>query len=174
MLRGCSLESYLDIKNLFSVEIAEPSGVHVWLVLMKAHRALSGRARSSIAETGMCLSDFAILELLLHKGPMPVNALATRTDLTSGSGTTAVDRLEKRLLVERHPHATDRRTRVVHLTSAGRSLIETAFERHARDMESAARSLSGPERAQLLNLLRKLGKGESHNDSDDSKDTHHA
>ncbi len=86
----------------------------------------------------MCFSDFAILEILLHKGPLPVNTLAERIGLTSGSGTTAIDRLEKRSLVERRPHASDRRTRVVHLTAAGRRLIGKAFERHAADMEDAA------------------------------------
>jgi MarR family 2-MHQ and catechol resistance regulon transcriptional repressor len=139
--------------------IEDTSGVHIWLVFMKAHRALALRAERSIEATGICFSDFTILEILLHKGPMPVNALAGRTNLSSGSGTTAVNRLEKRLLVARQPHPSDRRARMVHLTPAGRSLIEAAFERHARDMETAARALSEAERKTLLDLLRKLGKG---------------
>lgn len=136
----------------------DTSGVHLWLVLMKAHRALARAAEKSIADTGLCYSDFIILETLLHKGPMPVNALADRTDLTSGSSSTAIDRLVKLSLVERRAHPTDRRTRVVHLTETGRAVIAAAFERHARDMETAAGSLTRPERAKLLELLRKLGK----------------
>jgi MarR family 2-MHQ and catechol resistance regulon transcriptional repressor len=109
----------------------------------------------------MCFTDFGILEILLHKGPLPVNTLAARIGLTSGSGTTAIDRLEKRGLVERQSVASDRRARVVHLTAAGRRLIRKAFDRHAADMEQAAGQLSQDERIRLAELLRKLGKGET-------------
>jgi MarR family 2-MHQ and catechol resistance regulon transcriptional repressor len=127
---------------------------------MKAYRALAHDAEQSIAGMGMCFTDFAILEILLHKGALPVNTLASRIGLTSGSGTTAVDRLEKRGLVVRRADAGDRRARIVHLTPAGRSLIARAFERHAEDMETIARRLSVEERGDLLDLLKKLGKAE--------------
>jgi MarR family transcriptional regulator, 2-MHQ and catechol-resistance regulon repressor len=140
---------------------APVSGVHLWLLVMKAHRALSERAVGSIAGTGMSLTDFGILEILLHKGPLAVNTLAARIGLTSGSGTTAIDRLEKRGLVERQSVESDRRTRVIHLTAAGRRLIRKAFDRHAADMEEIAGPLSQEERVTLGELLRKLGKGET-------------
>ena len=76
----------------------------------------------SIDALEMCLSDFAILEALLHKGPQSVRELGRRIDLTSGSMTTAIDRLETRRLVTRADHATDRRAWVIHLTPAGRAL----------------------------------------------------
>ena len=71
----------------------------------------------------MCLSDFAILEALLHKGPQSVKELGRRIELTSGSMTTAIDRLEARRLVTRADHATDRRAWVIHLTPEGKTLI---------------------------------------------------
>src|SRR5262245_19872539 len=97
--------------------------IHTWLVLMKAHRTLTRHAQRSIEALDMCLSDFAILEALLHKGPQSVTELRRRIDLTSGSMTTAIDRLEERRLVERADHATDRRAWVIHLTPEGRTLI---------------------------------------------------
>jgi MarR family 2-MHQ and catechol resistance regulon transcriptional repressor len=157
---------YLDVKYLDvlrKTSQASISGVHLWLLLMKAHRALGARAACSIAGTGMCFTDFTILEILLHKGALPVNELASRIGLTSGSGTTAVDRLEKRGLVERRPDASDRRARVVHPTAAGTRLIRRAFARHAADMEQVAGRLSQDERFSLAELLRKLGKGETKN-----------
>lgn len=135
------------------------SGVHLWLVLMKTYRVLLSQAETSIARTGMCFSDFAILEILLHKGPLPVNVLAARIGLTSGSGTTAVDRLQRRGLVARRTDGADRRARVVHLTPEGKTLIEGAFRRHSKAMEESASILSSEERTRLLSLLRKLGKG---------------
>src|SRR5882724_5782011 len=94
----------------------DASAIHTWLVLMKAHRTLERHARRSIEALEMCLSDFAILEALLHKGPQPVNELGRRANLTSGSMTTAIDRLEARGMVTRVDHATDRRAWLIHLT----------------------------------------------------------
>src|SRR6266436_8642441 len=98
---------------------ADVSGTHLWLVLMKAHRALERLATQSIESLEVCLSDFGVMELLLHKGPQPVNEIGRRIALTSGAITTAVDRLESRGLVIREAHPSDRRARMVRLTSAG-------------------------------------------------------
>jgi len=134
------------------------SGVHVFLVLWKAARAVESYAEKSITDLEMCGSDFAVLEALLHKGPLPVNEIGKKILLTSGSITVAVDRLEKRGLVERRAHGTDRRARVVHLTREGKKLITRAYAQHAADLERlASASLATSERATLIRLLKKIG-----------------
>ncbi len=134
------------------------SGIHVFLVLWKAARAVESFAEKSITDLEMCGSDFAVLEALLHKGPLPVNEIGKKILLTSGSITVAVDRLEKRELVERRAHGTDRRARIVHLTKEGRKLITRAYAQHAADMERLAlASLTVTERAALIRLLKKIG-----------------
>src|SRR5437763_8097793 len=89
---------------------ADVSGTYLWLLLMKAHRALERLATHRIVSLDVCLSDFGVMELLLHKGPQPVNEIGRRIALTSGAITTAVDRLESRGLVTREAHESDRRT----------------------------------------------------------------
>src|SRR2546425_6149381 len=98
---------------------ADVSGTHLWLVMMKAHRALERLAMQSIESSEVGLSDFAVMEMLLHKGPQPVNEIGRRVELTSGAITTAVDRLESRDLVTREAHPSDRRARIVRLTARG-------------------------------------------------------
>ena len=120
----------------------DQSAIHTWLVLMKAHRTLTRHATRSIEALDMCLSDFAILEALLHKGPQSVRELGRRIDLTSGSMTAAIDRLETRGLVARADHATDRRAWVIHLTPEGKALITKVFAGHEDAMERAMRGLS--------------------------------
>jgi MarR family 2-MHQ and catechol resistance regulon transcriptional repressor len=106
----------------------------------------------------MCGSDFAVLEALLHKGPLPINEIGKKVLLTSGSITVAVDRLETKGLVERRAHGTDRRARIVHLTKEGRKLITRAYADHAADMERLAlASLTRAERETLIGLLKKIG-----------------
>ena len=137
----------------------DASGVHVWLVLWKAYRAWSALAADSIRQTGLCDSDFRVLEILLHKGPLPVNTIGPIVQLTPGSISVAVDRLVEKALVLRAGDSSDRRVRIVDLTAKGRALISKAFRQHAEAMESAAAVLSEKERATLLRLLKKLGKG---------------
>ena len=134
------------------------SGVHVFLVLWKALRAVQSYAEKSILKLEICGSDFAVLEALLHKGPLPVNEIGRKVLLTSGSITVAVDRLETKRLVERRAHGTDRRARIVHLTKEGRKLITRAYSEHAADMERlASASLTRVERRTLIRLLKKIG-----------------
>jgi len=134
------------------------SGVHVFLVLWKAARAVQAYAEKSVLELEMCGSDFAVLEALLHKGPLPVNEIGKKVLLTSGSITVAVDRLEAKELVERRAHGTDRRARIVHLTKEGRKLITRAYADHADEMERlASASLTRAERNSLIRLLKKIG-----------------
>lgn len=133
------------------------SAPHLWLVLWRASRAIEQNAIQSIANTGLGLSDFAVLEALFHKGAQPVNVIGRKILLTSGSITAAIDRLEARRLVRRTADSADRRSRIVQLTEAGQRLIEAAFERHARDMEETLAVLNSAERRELLRLLRKAG-----------------
>ncbi len=135
----------------------ETSGVHLWLILWKAFDTLQAHAECHIHSLGIGFSDFAVLEALLHKGPMPVNTLGAKVRLTSGSITALVDRLEKKGLVERRAEPADRRTRMVHLTTAGRKMISCAFADHEAAMDRATAGLSPEERTQAAELLKKLG-----------------
>jgi len=136
----------------------DSSGVHVWLVLMKAFQALMPHAAESIGQTGLGDSDFRVLEALLHKGPLPVNTLGPKVWLTPGSISVAVDRLVKKGLVSRKDHPRDRRVRQVELTAKGRTLITRGFAEHAAAMETVVSVLSQNERLILPRLLKKLGK----------------
>ena len=137
---------------------ADTSGVHLWLILWKTCRAMHTQADRSIAGLGLCLSDFGVMEALLHKGPLSVKALGEKVLLASGSMTAAVGRLEKRGWVERGNDPEDRRVRIVRLTAEGRKTIESLFADHERDMERAVEGLTETERSKLADLLRRLGK----------------
>src|SRR5438309_5991201 len=134
------------------------TGVHVWLVLMKAFQALAAHAEGSIKRTELGDSDFRVLEALLHKGALPVNTIGPKVWLTPGSISVAVDRLVKKGLVSRKGHPDDRRVRQVELTAKGRALIARGFQEHSAAMETSVRVLSKNERLTLLRLLNKLGK----------------
>ena len=135
----------------------DTSGVHLWLVLWKAAHSLEAHAHRSIQGFGMGQSDFGVLEALLHRGPLSVKELGAKVLLTSGSMTAAVDRLADRGLVTRRDDPQDRRSRIVHLTEAGRELIERAFAKHRIAMEQAVAGFPVEERSALIRSLRRLG-----------------
>ena len=129
----------------------------LWIVLSRCYRAVSQIAESSIADAGLCLSDFAALEALLHKGPLTITEIQAKVLLASGSMTAAVDRLERKGLVTRRATPSDRRAKVLELTLEGRRVVEAAFERHAAELEAAVAILDSAETRQLHGLLKKLG-----------------
>src|SRR6202163_1664664 len=135
--------------------IQEPE--HVWLVMMKAMRALTRYAAAGIEETGLGLTDFGVLEVLLHKGPLPVNTIGPIVDLTPGSISIAVDRLFAKGLVSRVESGEDRRVRIVALTSRGRDLIAPAFRKHSGQMKRVFSELSPEDLRGLEGMPKKVG-----------------
>jgi len=126
--------------------------------MMKAMRALTRYAAAGIEETGLGLSDFGVLEVLLHQGPLPVNMIGPIVDLTPGSISIAVDRLVAKGLVSRVESAEDRRVRIVALSLRGRALIVPAFRKHAGQMRKVFSELSPEELRGLELALKKVGK----------------
>jgi MarR family transcriptional regulator, 2-MHQ and catechol-resistance regulon repressor len=131
---------------------------HAWLIMMKAMRALTRYAAADIEDTGLGLSDFGVLEALLHKGPLPVNTIGPIVDLTPGSISIAVDRLLAKGLVSRVESAEDRRVRIVTLTPRGKELIASAFRKHSGQMKRVFSELSAEELRCLEVALKKVGK----------------
>jgi len=140
------------------MSVKPPEGVHVWLVLLKASHALRKLAYRNIGECGLSLSDFQVLEVLLHKGALPVNVIGPKVRLTPGSISVAIDRLFERGLVSRIEDTTDRRIRIVDLTPKGRAIIEPVFVKHAELFDMVMSVITDEERTQLESLLKKVGR----------------
>ena len=133
-------------------------GSHLYLILWKAFRAIERFDRSSVEEAGFsCFSDFAVLEILWHKGPQTAGAIAQRILLTSGSVTSAIDRLIRRGWVRRERDASDGRVVHVHLTPDGEAVISASWNRHAENLEALFMILSPDERELFYRLNRKIG-----------------
>jgi len=135
-----------------------PTPVHTWLVMMKAMQAITRYAMADLEESGLGISDFAVLEVLLHKGPLPVNVIGPKVNLTPGSISVAVDRLVARELVSRVECSRDRRVRLVDLTPSGKRVIAPIFRAHAATMERVFAGLSRDELRQLEQQLKRIGR----------------
>jgi MarR family 2-MHQ and catechol resistance regulon transcriptional repressor len=134
------------------------SAPHIRLVLWKAAKAIEKVDRASIVGTGLQLSEFTIMEALLHRGPLPINTIGEKVLLTSGSMTAAINRLEKKGFVRRIQDTSDGRFFHVHLTEIGRMVIIKAYEKHAANLEQVAKGLTEKERREFVRLLKKIGR----------------
>src|SRR5690242_14057488 len=132
--------------------------VHAWLVMMKAMQAISRYALADIEKAGLGDSDFRVLEVLLHKGPLPVNTIGPKVHLTPGSISVAVDRLLAKGLVTRVESADDRRVRIVALTKSGKDLIVPIFRKHSAEIGGVFADANPKELQILEKVLKKAGK----------------
>src|SRR6266850_5811147 len=135
-----------------------PTPVHAWLVMIKAMQAITRYALTGLEKSGLGDSDFRVLEALLHKGPLPVNVIGPKVNLTPGSISVAVDRLVAKDLVSRVESPTDRRIRIVALTPRGKSVIAPIFKEHVATMEKVFAGVSSAELRQLEQRLKQIGR----------------
>src|ERR1700722_12659543 len=135
-----------------------PTPVHAWLVMIKAMQAVARYALAGLEKSGLGDSDFRVLEALLHKGPLPVNVIGPKVNLTPGSISVAVDRLLAKGLVSRAESTQDRRVRIVALTPRGKSIIAPIYRAHVATMEKVFAGLSSEEMRQLEQQLKRIGR----------------
>jgi MarR family transcriptional regulator, 2-MHQ and catechol-resistance regulon repressor len=135
-----------------------PEALHAWLIMLKAWQSMLRYASPTLLQGALGESDFRVLEVLLHKGPMPVNAIGPKVALNPGSVSVAVDRLYKKGFVSRIECNRDRRVRTVSLTEKGRKMFVPLFRRHAVLIKRAFQGVSSEELQQLESILKKIGK----------------
>jgi MarR family 2-MHQ and catechol resistance regulon transcriptional repressor len=135
-----------------------PEALHTWLTMLRAWQSMSRYLLPTFLAEGLGESDFRVLEVLLHKGPMPVNAIGPKVYLNPGSVSVAVDRLYKKGFVSRVECSEDRRVRTVSLTEKGRETFVPLFRRHTALIKRAFQDVSPEELQQLEGVLKNIGK----------------
>lgn len=129
----------------------------LFIVLTRAHRAVTDRVEEDIRRYGLNTTEFAVLELLYHKGVQPIQQIGKKVLLSSGSITYVVDKLENKQLLVRRPCPKDRRVIHAVLTDEGKQLMDKIFPEHEKALHEIFAGLQAEEKALLIDLLKKLG-----------------
>jgi MarR family transcriptional regulator, 2-MHQ and catechol-resistance regulon repressor len=132
-----------------------------YVKLMRAANSARNFAASTLAGTGLTLTQFAVLEALYHLGPMSLSDVAQRVLTTGGNLTMVAGNLEKQGLASRQPSPQDKRLQIMALTPKGKLLIRQIFPRHAAAIVEFLSALSSEEQAKLGDLCRTLGRQET-------------
>jgi MarR family transcriptional regulator, 2-MHQ and catechol-resistance regulon repressor len=131
-----------------------------YINFQRAADSIGGRLKAQIEASELTMGQFAVLEALLHLGPMHQCTLGRKLLRSGGNVTVVIDNLAKRGWVRRERQEEDHRQVVVHLTPRGRRLIEKVFPAHAATIAKEMSALSAEEQETLRVLCRKLGRGE--------------
>lgn len=138
---------------------AEIRALDAYIKLTRAAETVSDRVNSHLTEIDLTISQFGVLEALYHLGPLHQSELAEKILRSTGNITHVIDQLENRGLVERHRSIDDRRYISVHLTDAGREVIECFFPAHVANAVDVFAVLTPEEQQILACLAKKLGLG---------------
>ncbi|WP_027408378.1 MarR family winged helix-turn-helix transcriptional regulator [Anoxybacteroides tepidamans] len=131
----------------------------LFIVLSRAYRAVNDQVNKSIQSFGVNPTEFAVLELLYHKGDQPLQQIGEKILLASGSITYVVDKLEQKGLIVRKACEKDRRVTYASITDKGKTFIEDVFPRHEQTIHETLAGLTAEEKEQAIVLLKKLGYG---------------
>ncbi|QGQ46391.1 MarR family winged helix-turn-helix transcriptional regulator [Metabacillus sediminilitoris] len=128
-----------------------------FIVLSRAHRAFNDAVNKHISTFNLNPTEFAVLELLYHKGDQPLQQIGGKILLASGSITYVVDKLEQKGLLARKACPTDRRVTFAQITENGKKLIEEIFPTHQERINEIVSVLTDEEKNMVTEMLKKVG-----------------
>lgn len=140
-------------------ETDHETALKLFVVLSKAYRSLMDEAMRDMRGYGLSPSEFGILEVLYAKGRTPIQQIAGKILLTSGTMTYNIDKLENKGLLRRVLSREDRRVVFAELTEQGEALFGDIFPKHADKIRAMMGVLSEGEQQEAIGLLKRLGKG---------------
>jgi MarR family transcriptional regulator, 2-MHQ and catechol-resistance regulon repressor len=140
------------------IDSERATALKLFVVLARAAHAVAARAQRDVEGRGLSLTDFAVMEALYHRGPLPLGEIGHRVLRQSGSITYAVDKLEARGWVQRQPSSEDQRVTFASLTCAGRELMDCVFPAHSDAIHEMMGALTPEEQETTITLLKRLGK----------------
>jgi len=136
----------------------EPSlSIHLYSQISKSNRILTDAAVENVKSFGLNLTEFAVLELLFHKGDQPIQHIGKKILISSGNMTYVLDKLECKKFIKRLPCPKDRRVIYAVLTEEGNALIQSVFPKHEEMIEDLFRHIEKNEKELLIYLLKKVG-----------------
>lgn len=129
----------------------------LFIVLSRAHKAITETTNQFFQQNGLNPTEFAVLELLFHKGRQPLQQIGNKILLASGSITYVIDKLEKRGYLDRVSCPSDRRVTYAEISEKGSQFMEELFPLHEQHLHELLNALSVEEKDTAINLLKKLG-----------------
>ena len=135
----------------------QEQSLKLFVVLSKTYKVVMDRAIKDMKKHGLSAAEFGVLELLYHKGKVPLQRIGDKILVTSGTITYTVDKLEAKGYIKRVACTDDRRVTYAEITASGKALFDQIFPPHAEMIHHLMSSLSPDEKQTAIYLLKKIG-----------------
>jgi MarR family 2-MHQ and catechol resistance regulon transcriptional repressor len=136
----------------------EIEALDAYIKLMRAAESVTTRVHETLPPN-LTVTQFAVLEVLYHLGPLCQGQLAAKLLKSTGNLTLVIANLERAGLIKRTRQPDDLRFITITLAPRGRSLIAELFPRVAARIAAEFSVLSASEKTDLSRLAKKLGLG---------------
>lgn len=138
-------------------QLDEELSLKLFVVLTRALDSIKKRVEEDIKRLGLNPTEFAVLELIYHKGDQPIQKIGEKVLIASSSITYVVDKLEKKNLLQRKACPKDRRITYATMTAEGTELMNHVFPKHSAAIREICSGLNADEKAIMIEQLKKLG-----------------
>lgn len=126
------------------------------IILFKTYQTLTNFIKEDISGNGFNLNEFAVLEVIYHKGSVSVSEIFEKVLVANSSLTYILDKLVKKSLIQRNQDLEDKRVTHISLTDHGEVVAKNIFPQHYKNLTEVFNVLSAEEKLTASNILKKL------------------
>lgn len=135
------------------------TSIKFMIVMNKMMSSLSHKLKPHFKSLDIHETEFFVLFALDSNGAMTIQDIGAKIDMTSGTMTYVIDKLEKKGYIKRVRCSEDRRRIYIELTEVGLTFWKKIIVEHMKQMENSFSHMTEEEMLQLIELMKKVGKG---------------
>jgi len=132
-----------------SIQITQP--LREWMDVFM-HRSMRGWNRFA-KSTGLSMPQFSILMQLHYKGLCGMSEISERFDVTAAAASQLVDKLVQSGYIERTEDPSDRRAKLLKLSTNGAKLVDDGIQERYRWMDDLVSKLSATDQTKISEAL---------------------
>jgi MarR family transcriptional regulator, 2-MHQ and catechol-resistance regulon repressor len=121
-----------------------------------ASNIIQEKIHAYVKTTGLTPTQFSIINVLGHEGPLKISEIYSKMLIKSGNRTMILDSIEQKNLIKRVFSKNDRREIIIELTTAGQKFFNDNFGAYGDFVEKTLSVLSQAEQKELGAILNKL------------------
>jgi MarR family 2-MHQ and catechol resistance regulon transcriptional repressor len=126
-------------------------------ILFRATHRFETLIKQDVQQYGLNATEFGVLEVLYHKGPLSIQVIKDKILIASSSMSYVVEQLMDKALILRQQNQQDKRFSVLELSPQGQSLMNEVYPLHAQSLRHILNKLSADEEKSLQDLLKRIG-----------------
>ena len=126
-------------------------------ILFRTFQHVQSVIKQDIESYDLNIAEFGTLEVLYHKGELPIQAIGQKVLMANSSMTYVIEKLIEKKWITKMQNPQDRRNMLITLSDQGKIFFEEIFTKHQQTLKDIYDILQENEVDTLMLLLKKLG-----------------